>query len=167
MASWLKVTNVGSPPLANSVAVAIANRPQSFTPTCFSPTSTLTCEPDPNSVDMSCNIPWSTDVYNCGDWTNLYANYLFCSSLCSSPRSYLDCSACVHAHPFLVNCSVLPILLYFFFLVGFFRIYIWCSLFPAFSSLTLGCYSFSILFPAIFWLLLKTITVNIQLYLVL
>ena len=37
MACWLNVAVVGLPPLAKSVAVAIAKTPQSFTPSCFGP----------------------------------------------------------------------------------------------------------------------------------
>ena len=38
MACWLKDVHNGSIPLASSVAVATAKRPQSFTPVCFGPT---------------------------------------------------------------------------------------------------------------------------------
>ena len=40
MACWLNVAVVGLPPLAKSVAVAIAKTPQSFIPSCFGPSST-------------------------------------------------------------------------------------------------------------------------------
>lgn len=64
MACWLNVTVVGLPPLAESVAVAIAKTPQSFTPSCFGPCSSLTWVLDPNRLEMRFNVTWSIDVYS-------------------------------------------------------------------------------------------------------
>ena len=64
MACWLNVAVVGLPPLAKSIAMAIAKAPQSFTPSCLGPCSSLTWVLDPNSLEMRFNVTWSIDVYS-------------------------------------------------------------------------------------------------------